>query len=352
MHPLLRSRALLVAYLFGSLAFALVFFFSAQVQGSPWREALWLSLLAAGLAALLFPYSYYACRAMPLRSTRLLILTAGWAGSSLLMGGLWSGLLLYLARILHLLPPYYLTWRGWVSFGFTGAFTYLLTVSMHYVVIAQQLSEEAQRTEQELRELAREAELKALRAQLNPHFLFNSLNSISALTSLDPKGARAMCVMLSDFLRKSLKLGERPMVTLAEELDLAKAYLCIEQIRFGARLQVEWDVDLDAGPVEIPTLLLQPLVENAIKHGIANLVEGGCVRISAHRRGNVLEIGMDNARDPDQEAPKGLGLGLTQVQRRLKGRYGAKAHFEAQACERGFCVRMRFPIETDEETHG
>ena len=351
MHPLLRSRTLLAGYLFGWVAFGLIFFFSARVEGATWGGALWLSLLASALAAILFPYSYYSCRALPLRSTRPLILGAGWSGSSLIMGGLWSALLLYGSRSFELLPEGYLGWQGWLSFTFTGAFMYLVTVAMHYVVIAHQQSEELQRAEHELRTLAREAELKALRAQLNPHFLFNSLNSISALTSLDPKGARTMCVLLSDFLRKSLKLGERPLVTLAEELDLVRAYLTIEQIRFGARLQVAWEVEPEAEPVRIPTLLLQPLVENAIKHGIANLVEGGVIRIAARRRGECLDIEMENARDAEEEAPKGLGLGLTQVRQRLKGRYGAQAFFEAQAIEGAFRVRMAFPMEPDEEQH-
>jgi signal transduction histidine kinase len=351
MHPLLLSRTLLAGYLFGWVAFGLIFFFSARVEGAPWDYALWLSLLAAVLAAVLFPFSYYSCRALPLRSTRPLILAAGWTGSSMVMGGLWAALLLYGSRSFDLLPSEYLGWQGWLSFTFTGVFMYLVTVAMHYVVIAQQQAEELQRTEHELRTLAREAELKALRAQLNPHFLFNSLNSISALTSLDPKGARTMCVLLSDFLRKSLKLGERPLVTLAEELDLVKAYLSIEQIRFGARLQVEWEVEAEAESVRIPTLLLQPLVENAIKHGIANLVDGGVIRIAARRRGDCLDIEMENARDAEEEAPKGLGLGLSQVRQRLKGRYGAQAFFEAQATEGAFRVRMAFPMEPDEEHH-
>jgi two-component system, LytTR family, sensor histidine kinase AlgZ len=351
MHPLIRSRALLAGYLFGWLAFGVVFLFSARIESAPWKEAILLAAIAAGLAAVLFPYSYYSCRALPLRSTPPPTLAAGWIGSALVMGGLWSALLLAISKHLQLLPPHYLTWQGWVSFGLTGSFMYLVTVAMHYVIIAHQHSEESLRTEQELRELAREAELKALRAQLNPHFLFNSLNSISALTSIDPKGARKMCVLLADFLRKSLKLGERPIVPLAEELTLLRAYLDIEQIRFGNRLRVEWSVDAEAEKAEIPTLLLQPLVENAIKHGIAQLPEGGILRFSAHASNGFVEVLLENARDPEADVPAGLGMGLQQVKRRLRGRYGNGASFEAKSLEAGFVVAMTFPIDAGDDSH-
>ena len=347
MHPLLKSRALLAGYLAGWLAFGLVFFVSARVEHAPLRDALWLTLMAAGLAATLFPSSYYSCRALPLRSTPPLTLAAGWVGSTLLMGGIWSGLLLYFGVQLHLFPNWFLTWASWLRFCLTGAFMYLITVAMHYAFIAHQLSEEAQRTEQDLRELAREAELKALRAQLNPHFLFNSLNSISALTSIDPKGARRMCVLLSDFLRKSLKLGERQEVSLAEELDLVRAYLSIEQIRFGDRLKVAWDISAEAESVMVPALLLQPLVENAIKHGVAQLPDGGTIRLSAGIREGWAELRLENDRDADAVRPLGLGLGLRQVKQRLRTRYGNTATLDVRIRDDRFEAVMAFPLESD-----
>src|SRR4029077_11602189 len=114
----------------------------------------------------------------------------------------------------------------------------------------------------------REGELRALGGQLSPHFLFNSLNSINALVGSDPEGARRMCEGLGDFLRRTLALGARDSVTLSEELMLVDRYLDIEQLRFGDRLRVERAVRADAAACRVPPLLLQPLVENAIKHGI------------------------------------------------------------------------------------
>ena len=147
--------------------------------------------------------------------------------------------------------------------------------------------------------LARDAELRALKAQVNPHFLFNSLNSISALTSSDPAKAREMCILLGDFLRRTLGLGEKSAIPLEEELSLIRSFLAVEKVRFGARIQMEENIDSDALDVSVPPLLLQPLVENAVVHGIANLVEGGSINLDTHARDGDLSIPVENTFDPD-----------------------------------------------------
>jgi hypothetical protein len=351
MHPVLAHRARLGTYLLAWIPGAGLLAGKFRLEGWGFGTALALAIPASLLASVLFLSSYYLCRAAPLRGGRPLPLLGTWAAAAALMGGLWSAavwLLLQLMVALSLLDPAqagagFNRPGGWIGVAGIGAVFYIVTLAFHYLVIAQEEGLEAERHSQELHALAREAELKALRAQLNPHFLFNSLNSISALTTIDPKGARRMCVLLADFLRKSLKLGERPMVSLAEELDLVRAYLAIEQIRFGARLQVAWSVDPATDPAQIPPLLLQPLVENAIKHGIAQRPEGGILAITAAPRGGHVEIRLENATDPDAEAPVGLGMGLQQVRRRLRGRFGASAQFQAGPGGSGFQVILLFP---------
>ena len=155
----------------------------------------------------------------------------------------------------------------------------------------------------EARSLARDAELHALRMQINPHFLFNSLHSIAALTTVDSARAREMCIKLSDFLRSSLGLGQREIIPLSEELALARSYLEVEQVRFGARLQFTEDIQESCQDCAVPVLLLQPLVENAVKHGIAGLVEGGAVRLSVERLGGSVHVAVENGFDAD--APTG-----------------------------------------------
>jgi len=193
---------------------------------------------------------------------------------------------------------------------------------------------------------ARDAELKALKAQINPHFLFNSLNSISALAGIDAARARDMCVRLSDFLRSSLRVGERESVPLSEELALAHNYLGVEQVRFGGRLRVEQRIEPDCEAGLVPPLLLQPLVENAVKHGIAGMVEGGTIGLRAWRVENALHISVENPFDPEGSGARGNGLGLQIVKRRLMARYGDLADMVTESGDRQYRVEVVLPYET------
>jgi two-component sensor histidine kinase len=320
-------------------------------QGWPFREALALSLPLCLAGAFLFMPEWYLCRALP-------VATFGWASHGLawfltagVLGNLWYQCGFLIAKVLSYHPAMAgLPFRVRATWGFflpMGALLALAALALHYLLDAWERAQESERREAGLRVLARDAELKALRAQLNPHFLFNSLNSISALTTVDPKRAREMCVLLSDFLRKSLKLGERTSVSLAEEMDLLRAYLAIERIRFGERLQVRWELEEERS-APLPPLLLQPLVENAIKHGIASLPEGGTLLIRSERQGPHVAITLENPADPDVEPPQGLGMGVRQVKERLLGRFGPRAAFGAEAIPGLFRVRLLLPIAEEE----
>lgn len=167
-------------------------------------------------------------------------------------------------------------------------------------------------------QLAKDAELLKLRQQLQPHFLFNSLNSISALAGSKPEEARKMIQQLSDFLRGTLKKDEQKTVNLSEELDHLKLYLAIEKVRFGHRLCIEIVSDERDERLQIPPLLLQPLVENAIKFGLYGTLEDITVRIVTAREGNLLTIQITNPYDQQSQiSMEGTGFGLSSVQRRL-----------------------------------
>jgi two-component system sensor histidine kinase AlgZ len=193
---------------------------------------------------------------------------------------------------------------------------YLLSAVVHYLVLTFEAAREAERRALESRVVARDAELRALRAQLNPHFLFNSLNSISALVGRDPQGARRMCERLGDFLRQTLALAARESVPLADELALIERYLEIERVRFGERLGADVNVPEEAARCQVPPLLLQPLVENAVKHGVAARIEGGTVHIRAERAGGRLLVTVENPCD-EESSNRGQGLGLENVRRRM-----------------------------------
>jgi LytS/YehU family sensor histidine kinase len=233
-----------------------------------------------------------------------------------------------------------------------GVLLYLLAVALFYVLLAQEASREAEQREMQARVLARDAELRALKAQVNPHFLFNSLHSISALTSSDPKRAREMCIALADFLRATLGLGEKELIAMEEELSLIHSFLAVEKIRFGQRLQMEERIDQEVLQCMVPPLILQPLVENAVAHGIANLTEGGWIRLDASYRGDdsLLSITVDNSFDPETPPRRKSGLGLANVRQRLATRYGDHASFLVEKNGTRFHVALSLPAERSAAT--
>ena len=166
--------------------------------------------------------------------------------------------------------------------------------------------------------MAKEAELSKLRQQLQPHFLFNSLNSISALTGTQPEKARHMIQQLSDFLRGTLRKDDNQWSTLKEELEYLQLYLDIEKVRFGHRLQTSIEHSDEALEMKLPSLLLQPVVENAIKFGLYDTVGDVCIHIKATTLQNMLQVTVQNPYDPETSQPlQGTGFGLASIKRRL-----------------------------------
>ncbi|CAN5532456.1 hypothetical protein BH10BAC4_BH10BAC4_00420 [soil metagenome] len=177
---------------------------------------------------------------------------------------------------------------------------------------------ESEKRKDDATKLARDAELSNLRQQLQPHFLFNSLNSISALAGSRPDEARKMIQQLSDFLRGTIKKDENSLLTLDEELAHLQLYLDIEKVRFGHRLNTVIEKSADSIPLKLPSLLLQPIVENAIKFGLYDTVGEITITVSARKEGNDLLVLVKNPYDPATSVPKrGTGFGLSSVQRRL-----------------------------------
>jgi LytS/YehU family sensor histidine kinase len=178
--------------------------------------------------------------------------------------------------------------------------------------------DEREKRKQDLEKLAKDAELFKLRQQLQPHFLFNSLNSINALIGLRPDEARKMVQQLSDFLRGTLKKEETQWVTLQEELQYLQLYLDIEKVRFGNRLTTTMEVEEPATGLKLPALLLQPVVENAIKFGLYDTTGETLIKLYAVKDENNLVIKVLNPFDPETSSPRqGTGFGLKSVQRRL-----------------------------------
>jgi two-component system, LytTR family, sensor kinase len=196
----------------------------------------------------------------------------------------------------------------------------------------------------ETEQLAREAELVKLRQQLQPHFLFNSLNSISALAVIQPQEARKMIQQLSDFLRGTLKRDEEKTVTLKEELEHLKLYLEIEKVRFGHRLQVNIDNENNTTELKLPPLILQPLVENAIKFGLYGTIDDVVINIKSSQSNHNLLVSISNPYDEQiQSSSKGTGFGLNSVQRRLFLIYSRTDLIETEKKNNMFSLTLKIP---------
>jgi hypothetical protein len=351
MHPLLSRRSYLAAYLAVWVPLALLLVFLVTVSGGIGAvEATILLLPMAALYATACLATRFTCRATPLWSSGFTRVAATHLIAALLLSYLWAHAGRLYARMLATSSSYSgLTQRYDAHFGMmlvSGVLLYFIIVGFFYVLIALEASREAEARVLETSVLARDAELKALKAQVNPHFLFNSLNSISALTSIDAGRAREMCILLADFLRMTLGLGEKAAVPLREELELLKRYLAIETVRFGTRLQVDQEVDARAEACLVPPLILQPLVENAIVHGIANLPQGGTVRLRARVSEGFLHMSIENSFDQEAAPSRRSGLGLMNVRQRIEARYPQQGSVRVTPEEDSFRVDLSIPAES------
>ena len=347
MHPLLSDPRRLALYLaaWTPLA-ALLAGLLVSTDDFTWLQAGEFVVPLAVIFAFVSLSAWYLCQFVPLQMSRFLYMLVAGNAAAAVSSLIWSWPIAWgLATSLGL-EAQYLRHRP-LLFG-AGFLFFDLAVAFHYLLIALESSRQAQAHEMEARIMAREAELRALKAQLDPHFLFNSLNSISALTASDPPRAREMCVLLSDFLRRSLGMGNRERIPLADELALARNFLAIQQVRFGSRLRVEEAIGEECRACLIPPLLLQPLVENAVTHGVATLVDGGSIHIQARRSGEQVAIRIENTFDRDAPGRHRSGVGLANVRKRLEVCYGTAAKVEAGATDGRFRVEVLLPAETEE----
>jgi two-component system sensor histidine kinase AlgZ len=335
MHPILAAPRRLALYLgLWALAGVLLAALLVAQVGFGWASALLVSLPLAWLYAFVCLSAWYVARGMPLSATASVRIVATALTASAIASAGW----IVAARI-------WIRWlldRAWLTSlprGTAGLDTvlttfgiliYLLWLAIAYLVAVFDRTRQAERRELQVQVLARESELRLLRAQIDPHFLFNSLHSISALTATDAAAARRMCLLLADFLRESLALGAQDRITLAREVSLVERFLAVERVRFGDRLAAAIEVAPEAETCLVPPLLLQPLVENAITHGIAHIVDGGTISVRASRDGGRLRVWLMNPCDPDRPRRAGAGVGIANVRARLAALHGDAAQLSVK----------------------
>lgn len=234
-----------------------------------------------------------------------------------------------------------------------------------YYLRQQQREEEAAELAQEAHELRAQkaeleaqlsaAQLEALRMQLNPHFLFNTLHAVSTLVGRDPKGVRRMIARLSTLLRYVLEENGKQEVPLRDEIDFLRGYLEIQEVRFQGRLNVDIQVDPELEPALVPTLILQPIVENAIKHGVSEHPDVGRIEVHARRDGDRLIIDVaDNGSGVETASPELLehGTGLANVKARLEGLYGEAHRLAFDTADLGgLCVTLVLPYHEEDDLY-
>jgi sensor histidine kinase YesM len=225
----------------------------------------------------------------------------------------------------------------------TGVMFYALLVSGYYLLINFRELKEKNLREARLTNLLKEAELNMLRSQIRPHFLFNSLNSISSLTMTNPEKAQEMVIKLSEFMRYTLNLPDSMISTLEKELYHAELYLDIEKVRFGERLAFEKNISEDTLQWDLPVMILQPLIENSVKYGVYESSETTSIKLDAMLDNGVLEIRIGNTYDPEALIRKGTGTGLKNIRGRLLNLYGTSSLMKINQSENYFEVILRIP---------
>jgi len=247
--------------------------------------------------------------------------------------------------VIKLLHPSAKEWleNSMVTRVFGGYMMYVIYVVFFYAVNYYQGFKEKLRNEGELKALVKEAELHALKSQINPHFLFNSLNSISSLTMTDPGRAQEMVINLSQLMRYSLKHDQNEKVTFKQELENNKLYLQIEKVRFGSKLNPVFYIDEKCWNAKIPNMILQPLYENAIKYGVYEATEPVDITTTCVYNEDFLKITITNTYDPGVLTKKGEGIGLRNIRDRLQIIYGNPHLLELQDNKKEFTVTLTIP---------
>jgi len=347
-HPLLANTQRLViwwlVWLFMTLGQALLYYFATDsFVATSIADSFLTMLIYSGIAfALWYPFNFFI-----LQKTRSLALAVNLliAGTLVITAGLFGGK--YLMMLLTNNREAYLEfWKTTILYrAGTGVFIYGIVILAYFLFVSLTNLSEKNAREARLESLVKETELRLLRSQINPHFLFNSLNSVSSLTITNPEKARSMVIKLSDFMRYALTRKDDRPVTLRSELESLRLYLDIEMVRFGDRLAIEDNINSECLSALIPVMILQPLYENAIKHGVYESTETIKIKTGVSCENGFLAISISNNYEEGIVTPRGTGTGLKNVERRLELFYGNKASIVTTKEKGIFTVRLYVPFE-------
>ncbi len=295
---------------------------------------------------------WYPARFLPLTDNNLVKVIGNHLIGSILTTAFWLLLGYYIINVLPFIEEnYYLFFINTIPWRFLiGFLFYFLITSYYYLIIYYSSLQEKIEKESEIKNLLTEAELKSLKFQINPHFIFNSLNSMSALTIINPEKARNMILKLADFLRYTLANNETQKSLLKDELKNIRLYLDIEKIRFEDKFEFIEEMNEECTNVEVPNMILQPLIENVIKHAVYESLEKVILKMNCKRENNFLRIIMENNFDPEAASRPGTGIGLNNIRGRLKLIYNQPNLLNISKEGNIFRVTLFIPISSVEGT--
>jgi sensor histidine kinase YesM len=354
MHPFLRSpkQVLMVGLLWSPLCFWVVILHKYLVD-TEWTASVVLVLPPMALKLVPCLSIWYICKATRLERRNPLKPVVTHLTAMAVINGAWLLLILLYSNILDRV----LKTGTWASlfqeslplFLGVGVSLYFISALMYYLA---QANEQIGVKEQEIlkqRIFTGEAELKALKSTIHPHFLFNGLNMIGPLIRQAPERAQTFVAQLSDFLLYSLRYGKKHQVTVQDELDHITNYLAVEKERLGDRLTVDLTVDREVLDRSLLPLTLLPLVENAVKHGIQQCLEGGTLSIAIGRAGHDLQVTIKNPYETPAHRARGEGLGLETVRKRIRVYYGPEAVLTVKKDNTVFQVTLRIPAREEKK---
>jgi len=342
-HPLTNNYRLLGFY---ALFWAVIALFNIILQVFWYNVPLVYSLLDSGTNYVLYPLIgssiWYSIRYNSLEDVGVFRLVLFHFIAASILCGIW----VYISYAIY--QPFIKSDNNFLNEGlpskiFAGYLMYAIYLVFFYAVNYYQSLKEKIKKEGEYKALIREAELQALKSQINPHFLFNSLNSISSLTVSNPEKAQEMVINLSTFMRYSLMHNEKEMVSFSRELENIKLYLSIEKVRFGKKLNAEFEIDAHCLEAEIPNMILQPLFENAIKYGVYETTEMVTIKTTCECEGNVLKITIVNDYDASTIKKRGEGIGLRNIRKRMEIIYNQPDLFKITDHKTSFEVQLIIP---------
>lgn len=345
-NPFLTRRNHFIPYaimwiLIAGIHMVVIFYFSDQHWQIALYDALIYNTVFAGFGlAVWFAVRYHDNTKASMTDLFLYhLITGSFAVGVWLAGGYY---------LLKLVVPDFQDYQGFLEDSLpwraiSGILFYSVMVLIYYLHIQGEDRKKRKMIEDQLQLKIREAEIDRLKAQINPHFLFNSLNSIASLTLTKPEAARDMIVKLSSFLRYSLEFRENELTSLKEELEHIQQYLEIEKVRFGERLQFDFSSPESCRACTLPNMILQPLLENAIKHGVYESIDPVMIETHAEYRDHTLMIRIRNSFDPTAPPRPGKGIGLQNVSNRMRLIYQADNLIHIIKSAKEFEVNLYIP---------